>query len=221
VRAAAFTRARLDGRRPGSVSGPCSPRLVLPGWPLPSARLVFLRWRHQYYEPVRLPTSVRRAAPAVPRRSPPPVTNPADPVGPLMFRRGLRPRRSDAISHVDGARAAFVNGNILGIFHLSRLNPAPCLAPVYTSDLALPRRPQDSVPTCPLRRWPGGTFTHRHSSAWHDVLSVDGGIFRGERTLSVMPGARERQTVTGRVRSGLAEDQDRRCLRANAPNTCG
>jgi hypothetical protein len=37
------------------------------------------------------------------------------------------------------------------IFHLSRLNPAPRMAPVYTSDPALPRRPQDSVPVCPLR----------------------------------------------------------------------
>ena len=46
----------------------------------------FLRRRHQYYEPVRLPTSARRAAPASPRHPPPPETNLADPVGPLMFR---------------------------------------------------------------------------------------------------------------------------------------
>src|SRR6185295_15127720 len=52
----------------------------------------FLRRRHQYYEPVRLPTSARKAAPAVPRRPPPPETNPADPVGPLMFRRMLSMR---------------------------------------------------------------------------------------------------------------------------------
>src|SRR5437764_4112039 len=44
------------------------------------------------------------------------------------------------------------------------------MAPVYTSNPALPRRPQDSVPACPLRLWPDETFTHRHSSAWHDVL---------------------------------------------------
>lgn len=56
------------------------------------------------------------------------------------------------------------------IFHISRLNPAPHIAPVYTSDPALPRRPQDSVPACPLRLWPDETFTHRHSSASHDVL---------------------------------------------------
>jgi hypothetical protein len=49
----------------------------------------FLRRRHRYYEPVRLPTSARTAAPATPRHHPPPETNPADPVGPLMFRRML------------------------------------------------------------------------------------------------------------------------------------
>ena len=48
-----------------------------------------LRRRHRYYEPVRLPTSARTAAPAMPRHHPPPETNPADPVGPLMFRRML------------------------------------------------------------------------------------------------------------------------------------
>ncbi len=47
----------------------------------------FLRRRHRYYEPVRLPTSARASAPAVPCGCPPPETNPADPVGPLMFRR--------------------------------------------------------------------------------------------------------------------------------------
>src|SRR5260370_14436265 len=46
----------------------------------------FLRRRHQYYEPVRLPTSARRAAPASPRHPPPPETNLVDPVGSLMFR---------------------------------------------------------------------------------------------------------------------------------------
>ena len=46
------------------------------------------------------------------------------------------------------------------------------MTPVYTSDPALPRRPQDSVPACPLRLWPDETFTHRHSSAWHDVLPL-------------------------------------------------
>jgi hypothetical protein len=49
----------------------------------------FLRRRHRYYEPVRLPTSARTAAPAKPRHHPPPETNPADPVGSLMFRRML------------------------------------------------------------------------------------------------------------------------------------
>jgi hypothetical protein len=45
-----------------------------------------------------------------------------------------------------GTLSAFAN------FHISRLNPAPHMTPVYTSDPALPRRPQDSVPACPLRR---------------------------------------------------------------------
>src|SRR5689334_22199124 len=44
------------------------------------------------------------------------------------------------------------------------------MAPVYTSDPALPRRPQDSVPACLLQPWPDGTCTHKQSSAWHDVL---------------------------------------------------
>ncbi len=37
------------------------------------------------------------------------------------------------------------------IFHISRLNPAPHMTPVYTSDPASPRRPQDWVPACLLR----------------------------------------------------------------------
>src|SRR5205807_6919995 len=65
------------------------------------------------------------------------------------------------------------------IFHISRLNPAPRMAPVYTSNPALPRRPQDSVPACPLRLWPDETFTHRHSSAWHDVPPGGGVGARG------------------------------------------
>src|SRR6185312_7698360 len=46
----------------------------------------FLRRLHRYYGPVRLPTSARTAALAVPCRCPPLETNPVDPVGPLMFR---------------------------------------------------------------------------------------------------------------------------------------
>ncbi len=46
----------------------------------------FLRRFHWYYEPVRIPTSARTATPAVPCCCPPQETNPADPVGPLMFR---------------------------------------------------------------------------------------------------------------------------------------
>ena len=143
----------------------------------------FLRRRHRYYEPVRLPTSARMAAPASPRRHPPPETNLADPVGPLMFRRmlfmrdpafdpgGATPSRI-AMAHMLPSRTGTLSAS--AIFHLSRLNPAPRMTPVYTSDPALPRRPQDSVPACPLRLWPDETFTHRHSSAFHDALPMRG-----------------------------------------------
>jgi hypothetical protein len=60
------------------------------------------------------------------------------------------------------------------------------MAPVYTSDPALPRRPQDSVPACPLRLWPDETFTHRHSSAWHDVLPGDGVGGRSAATVAIL-----------------------------------
>jgi hypothetical protein len=139
----------------------------------------FLRRRHQYYEPVRRPTSARLAAPASPRRHPPPETNLAAPVGPLMFRRLLflrdpaidpgeaTPSRI-ATAHVPPSRKGTLSAS--AIFHLSRLIPAPRMTPVYASDLASPRRPQDSVPTRPLRLWPDETFTHRRSSALHDAL---------------------------------------------------
>jgi hypothetical protein len=73
-----------------------------------------------------------------------------------------------SMTHVLPSRKGTLSA--FAIFHISRLNPAPRMTPVYTSDPALPRRPQDSVPACPLRLWPGETFTHRHSLALHDVL---------------------------------------------------
>jgi hypothetical protein len=48
--------------------------------------------------------------------------------------------------------------------------PAPHTTPVYASDPASPRRPQDSVPACLLRRWPGGTSTRRSSSVLPSAL---------------------------------------------------
>jgi len=137
------------------------------------------RRRHRYYEPVRLPTSARMTAPASPRHHPPPETNPADPVGSLMFRRmlfmsdpafdpGEAMSSRIAMTYVLPSRTGTLSA--FAIFHISRLNPAPRMTPVYTSDPALPRRQQDSVPACPLRLWPDETLTHRHSSAWHDVL---------------------------------------------------
>ena len=74
-------------RRQGSPALCPAPRFL--AWVL--SRLVpslhasrFLRRLHQYYEPVRLPTSARTTASVFPRRPPPPETNPAAPVGPLM-----------------------------------------------------------------------------------------------------------------------------------------
>jgi len=62
-------------------------RAQVPFGPVPSLGASrFLRRRHWYYEPVRLPTSARTIAPAVPCDRPPPETSPAAPVGPLMFR---------------------------------------------------------------------------------------------------------------------------------------
>ena len=87
-RAAAFTRARLGGKADPALRP--DPGLLArdPLGLVPSLRASrFLRRLHRYYEPVRLPTSARMAAPAVPCRHPPPETNPADPVGPLRFRR--------------------------------------------------------------------------------------------------------------------------------------
>ena len=107
----------------------------------------FLRRRHQYYEPVRLPTSARMAATASPRLHPPPETNLADPVGPLMFRRMLfmrdpaidpgeaTPSRV-AMAHVLPSRVG--NLSAFAIFHLSRLIPAPRMTPVYASNPTLP-----------------------------------------------------------------------------------
>src|SRR5437764_9278718 len=56
------------------------------------------------------------------------------------------------------------------------------MAPVYASDLALPRRPQDSVPACPLRLWPGETLTHKSSSASPNALRQVQQIGHGKRT---------------------------------------
>jgi len=64
----------------------------------------FLRRRHQYYEPVRRPTSARKAASALPCRPPLPKTILADPVGPLMFRRMLF--RRDAAFDPGGATSS-------------------------------------------------------------------------------------------------------------------
>jgi hypothetical protein len=166
--------AGLDGRtgrrvHPHEVRRQCDPALCpdttsLVRVPLGLAPSLgasrFLRRRHRYYGPVRLPTSARRAASALPRHHPPPETNPADPVGPLRFQR--QPSRHDAVHDPGGAspsRIATVHmlpssdgkDSASAIFHISGLTTVPYLAPVYASDPASPRRPQDSVPACPLR----------------------------------------------------------------------
>lgn len=69
--------------RPDPGLGARDPPGLVPS--LSASRL--LRRLHRYYEPVRLPTSARMMAPAVPCHHPPPETNPADPVGPLRFQR--------------------------------------------------------------------------------------------------------------------------------------
>src|SRR5689334_8178030 len=55
------------------------------------------------------------------------------------------------------------------------------MAPVYASDPALPQRPQDSVPACPLRLWPGKTLTHESSSASPNALRQVQQIGQGKR----------------------------------------
>jgi hypothetical protein len=100
----------------------------------------FLRRRHRYYEPVRLPTSARMTAPAAPRRPPPPETNPTDPVGPLMFR--CSPFVREAAFDPGGASPSRIStvhmlpsclGNTLGLRDLppfeaqSRTPHDPCL----------------------------------------------------------------------------------------------
>src|SRR5512147_1186137 len=85
---------------------------------------------------------------------------------------GASPSRI-ATAHIlpsfDGKNSASAN------FHISGLTTAPCMAPVYASDPALPRRPQDSVPACPLRLWPDETFTHKSSAASPNALRQGGG----------------------------------------------
>ena len=90
-----------------------------------------LRRLHRYYEPVRLPTSARMMASAVPCHHPPPETNPADPVGPLRFQRwpsmhdvahdpgGATPSRL-AMAHMLPSLDATSSAS--AILNLSRLN---------------------------------------------------------------------------------------------------
>jgi hypothetical protein len=91
--------------------------------------------------------------------------------GPAIDPGGATPSRI-AMAHVLPSRLGTLSAS--AIFHLSRLIPAPRMTPVYASNLTLPRHPQDSVPTRPLRLWPNETFTHRHSSAFHDALPGSG-----------------------------------------------
>ena len=94
-----------------------------------------------------------------------------------------RPSRL-AMAHVLPSRKGTLSASV--IFHLSRLIPAPRMTPVYASNPASPRRPQNSVPACPLRLWPDETFTHRLSSAFHDALPKRGVAERLATTISDM-----------------------------------
>src|ERR1700683_4559002 len=64
-------------------------------------------------------------------------------------------------------------------FTLSGLISTTHTTPVYASDPALPRRPQDSVPTCPLRLWSDKTSTCKSSSVSpthsRSLLKFEGG----------------------------------------------
>jgi len=122
---------------------------------------------------------LEKAAPASPCRVSSPETIPADPVGPLWFRR--RPSIHDAVHDPGGASPSRIatahmlpsfdgKNSASANFHISGLTTVPCMAPVYASDPALPRRPQDSVPACPLQLWPDETFTHKSSTAFPNAL---------------------------------------------------
>ena len=63
-----------------------------------------------------------------------------------------------AMPHVLPSRLGTLSA--FAIFHISRLNPAPHTTPVYTSDPASPRRPQDSVPGLPATALASSDF-HR------------------------------------------------------------
>jgi hypothetical protein len=97
-----FGRQVNPALRPDLASLAWAPSGLVPSLGAPR----FLRRRHQYYGPVRLPTSARSTAPALPRRPPPPETILADPVGPLMFRRMLFMR--DAAFDPGGATSSRV-----------------------------------------------------------------------------------------------------------------
>src|SRR5207245_1723842 len=78
-----------------------------------------------------------------------------------VLRDGRSAGWSVTVLHHDGVHVAFDNGNGLGLHDIQPFGaifPHPT-TPVYASDLALPRRPQDSVPTGLLRPSSGGTCT--------------------------------------------------------------
>jgi len=103
-----------------------------------------LRRFHQYYQPIRLPTSARRRAVVLPRATPPTVTIPPDPVGSPGFQ--CRPFVRDTVLDPGGAtpprasgdaHAAFVQTNALGLhdydaFGADLLHPARLLSTLRT-----------------------------------------------------------------------------------------
>jgi hypothetical protein len=152
---------------PGSVSGPALPRAgSFRAGPF-SRRASFPSTASS----VLLPTSAWIAAAASPRHDPPPETTLAERVGPLMFRRMLF-MRDPAVDPGGETPSRVAMADVLlsrkgtlsasAIFHLSRLICAPRMTPVYASNPASPRRPQNSrerLRYAELHHWRG----HDHS----------------------------------------------------------
>jgi hypothetical protein len=99
----------------------------------------------------------------------------AAPAGPPRFRRQLFVREM-ALDPGGATPSRVTTAHMLPSLHstssasatfpISWLNPTPHTIPVYASDPALPRRPQDSVLMCPLRLSSGRTFTYKFPPAW-------------------------------------------------------
>jgi hypothetical protein len=113
----------------------------------------FLRRHHRYYESVRLLASARHSTLLSSRAAPPSLTGATDPAGPGFQRQ---PFERDAVHDPVGASpsritTAHTRPSTVGTasasttFTISALTTRTCSTPVYASNLASPRRSQDSV----------------------------------------------------------------------------